>query len=67
MNKAPFAILDDYDVGSESDNDSIMLTPSHEISANLREREDDLSPMADFSQAMTVRQFLDLIAYIRSR
>jgi len=44
-----------------------IFSPSHEITATLREpREDDLSPMGDFSEAMTVRQFLDLIAYIRS-
>ena len=44
-----------------------IFAPSHEISATVREpREDALSPMGDFSEAMTVRQFLDLIAYIRS-
>ena len=44
-----------------------IFSPSHEIRATLREpREDDLSPMADFSEVMTVRQFLDLIAYLRS-
>ena len=44
-----------------------IFAPSHEITANVREpRDGDLSPMGDFSEAMTVRQFLDLIAYIRS-
>jgi mono/diheme cytochrome c family protein len=44
-----------------------IFQPSHEISAFLREpREDDLSPMGDFTEAMTVRQFVDIIAYIRS-
>jgi hypothetical protein len=44
-----------------------IFAPSHEISANLRRpREDDLSPMPDFSEAMTVRQFMDLVAYVSS-
>jgi mono/diheme cytochrome c family protein len=44
-----------------------IFAPSHEITGTVRgEREDDLSPMPDFSEAMTVRQFLDLIAFIRS-
>ena len=44
-----------------------IFSPSHEVRATLREpREDDLSPMGNFSEAMTVRQFLDLIAYFRS-
>jgi mono/diheme cytochrome c family protein len=43
-----------------------IVFPSHEISANVRDTEGSLSPMGDFSEAMTVRQFLDIIAYIRS-
>ena len=44
-----------------------IFAPSHEISANLRgPREDELSPMGDFSEAMTIRQFIDLVAYLRS-
>ena len=43
-----------------------IFAPSHEITATVREREDDLSPMPDFSEAMTVRQFLDVIAYLQS-
>ena len=44
-----------------------IVTPSHEITGTVRgPRDDDLSPMGDFSEAMTVRQLLDLIAYIRS-
>lgn len=44
-----------------------IFAPSHEITGTVRgPREDDLSPMPDFSDAMTVRQFLDLIAFIRS-
>ena len=46
---------------------SSIFAPSHEVSWEQgKSREDDLSPMGDFSEAMTVRQFLDLIAYIRS-
>lgn len=44
-----------------------IIAPSHEISASVRDRDDDLSPMGDFSEAMTVRQFLDLVEYIRSQ
>ena len=44
-----------------------IFAPSHEISATVRDREDGLSPMPDFSEAMTVRQFLDIIEYLRSQ
>ena len=44
-----------------------IFAPSHEITGTVRNREDDLSPMPDFSDAMTVRQFLDIIAYLQSR
>ena len=44
-----------------------IIAPSHEISASVRDRDDDLSPMGDYSEAMTVRQFLDLVEYIRSQ
>ncbi len=44
-----------------------IFAPSHEISVTLRgPREDDLSPMPDFSEFMTVRQFMDLVAYVSS-
>ena len=44
-----------------------IVTPSHEISATLRmSHEGKLSPMGDFSETMTVRQLVDLIAYLRS-
>ncbi len=44
-----------------------IFAPSHEISVTLRgPRDDDLSPMPDFSEAMTVRQFMDLVAYVSS-
>lgn len=49
-----------------------IMTPSHEISLNssdevLRARlAGALSPMGDFSRVMTVRQLVDLHAYLRS-
>jgi mono/diheme cytochrome c family protein len=46
---------------------SSVFAPSHEIRSTLRgDREDELSPMGDFTEAMTVRQFLDLVAYLSS-
>ena len=49
-----------------------IMTPSHEVSPNstdkvLREYlTGALSPMGDFSHVMTVRQLVDLHAYLRS-
>jgi len=44
-----------------------IFVPSHDIRGVLRPgREDELSPMGDFTKAMTVQQFLDLIAYLSS-
>jgi hypothetical protein len=48
-----------------------IMTPSHAISVNISEElrtrlEGVLSPMGDFSRAMTVRQLVDLHAYLRS-
>jgi hypothetical protein len=48
-----------------------IATPSHELSASLDEAvraqlAGALSPMGDFSHAMTVRQLVDLQAYLRS-
>ena len=48
-----------------------IMTPSHAISVNISEElrarlEGALSPMGDFSRAMTVRQLVDLHAYLRS-
>ena len=48
-----------------------IMTPSHAISPDtsgeVRARlEGALSPMGDFSYAMTVRQLIDLHAYVRS-
>ena len=48
-----------------------VLAPSHSISIRKPARTqtrgaDVLSPMADYSEAMTVRQLLDLVAYLES-
>jgi hypothetical protein len=48
-----------------------IMTPSHAISTNISEEvrtrlEGVLSPMGDFSRVMTVRQLVDLHAYVRS-
>jgi len=42
-----------------------IISPSHEISKEvLNRRTYDISPMGDYSEAMTVRQLLDLLAYL---
>ena len=56
---------------SPSDLATAIVAPSHAVSTNispdLKARlEGVLSPMGDFSQAMTVRQLSDLVAYLRS-
>ncbi len=44
-----------------------IVAPSHSVDKEVaRKTEGKLSPMADFSEAMTVRQLVDLVAYIRS-
>jgi hypothetical protein len=48
-----------------------IMTPSHAISPNISPEvraniEGVLSPMGDFSHVMTVRQMVDLHAYLRS-
>jgi hypothetical protein len=48
-----------------------IMTPSHSISPNISPDvraaiEGVLSPMGDFSHVMTVRQMIDLHAYVRS-
>ncbi len=49
-----------------------IMTPSHEISLNSSEEvlraqlKGVLSPMGDFSRVMTVRQVIDLHAYVPS-
>lgn len=45
-----------------------IVMPSHKISKEVQERmEGKLSPMGDFSEVMTVRQLIDIIAYIRDQ
>ena len=44
-----------------------IIAPSHTISQIVAEEtEGELSPMGDFSKTMTVRQLLDLVAFLRS-
>lgn len=48
-----------------------IMTPSHAMSTNISKEvrprlEGVLSPMGDFSRVMTVRQLVDLHAYVRS-
>jgi mono/diheme cytochrome c family protein len=46
---------------------SSIVAPSHWVAPEARERSDGpLSPMGDFSQSMTVRQLIDLVAFIQS-
>jgi mono/diheme cytochrome c family protein len=57
---------------TSSDLATAIISPSHAVSVNVspalkaRLRDGVLSPMGDFSQAMTVRQLCDLVAYLRS-
>jgi Cytochrome c len=42
-----------------------IISPSHEITKEILKRgTGDISPMGDYSEVMTVRQLLDLIAYL---
>jgi hypothetical protein len=44
-----------------------IVSPSHEVSDEvLMKTWSELSPMGDFSEAITVRQLVDLVAYVRS-
>ncbi len=46
---------------------SAIVAPSHTVSKEVAKKtEGKLSPMADFSDTMTVRQLVDLVAYMRS-
>lgn len=46
---------------------SSIVAPSHEIGPEARKMmEGELSPMGDFSDAMSVRQLIDLVAYLDS-
>jgi len=45
-----------------------IISPSHHVSTELATRsEDGLSPMADFTESMTVRQMVDIVAYLQAR
>lgn len=44
-----------------------IIAPSHNVAAmNTKWRAGDVSRMGDFSYAMTVRQWIDLVAYMKS-
>jgi mono/diheme cytochrome c family protein len=44
-----------------------IVSPSHQrIEDSRHSRDDELSPMGDYTRSMTVRQLVDLIAYVRS-
>lgn len=46
---------------------SAIVSPSHMVVSEVDPAsEEKLSPMGDFSDAMTVRQLVDLVAYVRS-
>ena len=46
---------------------SAIVSPSHVVSKEVASKtEGDLSPMADLTEAMTVRQLVDLVAFVRS-
>ena len=46
---------------------SAMVSPSHTISKEVQEATaGELSPMGDLTESMTVRQLVDLVAYLRS-
>ena len=43
-----------------------IIAPSHFVSPRIEPVEGRLSPMADFSETMTVRQLIDVVAYLRA-
>jgi hypothetical protein len=44
-----------------------IVHPSHRISApRSQQQEGELSPMGDFTESMTVRQLVDLVAFLRT-
>ncbi|MCP3963974.1 MAG: cytochrome c [bacterium] len=46
---------------------SSIVAPSHIVSEEVQKKtEGELSPMADLTESMTVRQLIDLVAYVRS-
>jgi len=44
-----------------------IILPSHNVPPEVREPEDSLSPMGDFQEAMTVRQLIDVVSYLRTQ
>lgn len=45
-----------------------IIAPSHYVSPAVRETaEGELSPMGDFTESMTVRQLIDIVAYLKSK
>ncbi len=46
---------------------SSIVSPSHTVSKEVAvQTEGELSPMGDLTEAMTVRQLIDLVAFLRS-
>jgi mono/diheme cytochrome c family protein len=44
-----------------------IILPSHNIAEEIKKRiKSDVSPMTDYSDAITIRQLTDLVAYLRS-
>ena len=44
-----------------------IISPSHHVSTEVASRsEDGRSPMADFTASMTVRQMIDIVAFLRA-
>ena len=41
-----------------------IVAPSHKVAAKYRRGEGDLSPMADYTGLMTVRQLSDIVSYL---
>jgi mono/diheme cytochrome c family protein len=43
-----------------------VINPSHVISGTVSQREGKLSPMGDYTRAMTVRDLVDLVSFLQS-
>jgi len=45
-----------------------IIVPSHYVPAKIRRTaEGQVSPMADYTEAMTVRQLIDVVSYLRAQ
>jgi hypothetical protein len=42
-----------------------IIVPSHVAAAGFRDPADGLSPMGDYNESLTVRQLVDLVAFLR--